>query len=340
MKEEWRSDSSRRDIPMFERILVPLDGSYLAERALSVAARLARASQGSIVVVRAASSAPTRTGREAHLAQAQAYLNLMLTYPIVHDLPVERVAHIGPAASTILATVDAHAIDLVVICSHGYTGMARAIMGSIAQEVIHQAPIPILLLHAEGPLPIRTHADVHCPPRILVGLDGSAYAKQALLPAAALIVALAAPAQGALHLTRVIAPAAYQQTSQPHQSLDDAIQKADRSLRRTIENMRDGFEVPVVADLGLQFTWSVAVGDDVAETLIHVAAHGEGRKEAEGKTWCDLIALATHGHTGLQQWALGSVTERCPSCHQTATLDRATPKERYARPRTGPSRGQ
>jgi nucleotide-binding universal stress UspA family protein len=294
---------------MFERILVPLDGSYLAERALAVAARLARASQGSIVVVRAASTALTRTGREALLAQAQEYLNQIPTFPTVHDLPVERVARLGPAASTILATVDSHAIDLVVMCSHGYTGMARTIMGSIAQEVIRQAPVPVLLLRAEGPLPTGTHADAHRPPRILVGLDGSAYAKQALLPAATLIGALAVPAQGALHLTRVITPSAYQQTSQPHQSLDDAIQKTDRSLRRTIENMRDGFEVPSIADLGLQFTSSVAVGEDVAETLLRVAEHGEGMNGSEGKTWCDLIALATHGHTGLHRWALGSVTE-------------------------------
>lgn len=295
---------------MFERILVPLDGSYLAERALAVAARLARASQGSIVVVCAASTALTRTGREALLAQAQAYLNQILTFPTVHDLPVERVARVGPAASTILATVDSHAIDLVVMCSHGYTGMARAIMGSIAQEVIHQAPVPVLLLGAEGPLPRGTHADVHCPPRILVGLDGSAYAKQALLPAATLIGALAAPAQGTLHLTRVITPSAYRQTSRPHQSLDDAIQKADRSLRRTIENMRDGFEVPSIADLGLQFTWSVAVGEDIAQTLLRVAEHGEGMEGSEGTSFCDLIALATHGHTGLHRWALGSVTEQ------------------------------
>jgi len=294
---------------MFERILVPLDGSYLAERACPVAARLARASHGSIVVVRAASTALTRTGREAHLAQAQEYLNQMLTFPTLHDLPVERVARLGPATSTILATVDSHAIDLVVMCSHGYTGMARAIMGSIAQEMIHQAPIPVLLLRAEGPLSTGIPADTRRPPRILVGLDGSTSAKRALLPAATLIAALAAPAQGALHLTRVITPSAYQQTSQYQQSLDDAIQKADRSLRRTIENIRNGFEVPSIADLGLQFTWSVAVGEDVAETLIHVAEHGEGREEAEGKTSCDLIALATHGHSGLHRWALGSVTE-------------------------------
>ncbi len=294
---------------MFERILVPLDGSYVAERALPIATRLARASHGSMVLVRAISSSRSRTIREAHLASAHTYLNQMPPLHTVHDLPVERVARLGSAASTILTTARSHAIDLIVMCSHGYTGMARTIMGSIAQEVIHQAPIPVLLLRAEGPLPTGTHADAHRPSRILVGLDGSAYAKRALLPAATLIALLAAPAQGAVHLTRVMTPSAYQRDSQSQQSFDDAIQQADRSLRQTIEKMRDEFEVPSIADLDLQFTWSVAIGEDVAETLIRVAERGEGVEGSEGTIFCDLIALATHGQSGLQRWALGSVTE-------------------------------
>jgi nucleotide-binding universal stress UspA family protein len=68
-------------------------------------------------------------------------------------------------------------------------------------------------------------------------------------------------------------------------------------------------EVPSIADGGLQFTWSVAVGEHVAETLIRVAEQGEGVEGSEGTIFCDLIALATHGQSGLQQWALGSVTE-------------------------------
>jgi len=295
---------------MFERILVPLDGSYVAERVLPVATRLARAFHGSMVLVRAVSSARSRTIREAHLASAHTYLNQMPPLHMGQDLPVERVARLGPATPTILATARAHTIDLIVMCSHGYTGMARTIMGSIAQEVIRQAPVPVLLLRAEGPLPTGTHLDPRRPLRILIGLDGSASAERALLPAATLIALLAAPAQGAVHLTRVLTPSAYLQGGQSHESLDDAIQQADRSLRQTVENMRDGSHVPSIADGGLQFTWSVAVGEDVAQTLIHVAEQSEGIEGSEGTTFCDLIALAAHGHSGLQRWALDSVTER------------------------------
>jgi nucleotide-binding universal stress UspA family protein len=73
--------------------------------------------------------------------------------------------------------------------------------------------------------------------------------------------------------------------------------------------MRDKFEVPSIADLDLQFTWSVAIGEDVAETLVRVAERGEGVEGSEGTIFCDLIALATHGQSGLQRWALGSITE-------------------------------
>ena len=295
---------------MFERILVPLDGSSVAERALPVTTRLAQASShGSIVLVRAVSSTQSRTIREAHLASAHKYLNQLLPLHMGHGLSIERVARLGPATSTILATAQAHATDLIVMCSHGYTGIARTILGSIAREVVYQSPLPILLLRAEGPLPTETHPDAHRTPRILVGLDGSAYAKQALLPAASLITALATPAQGAVHLTRVIIPSAYQHSGPFQQSLDDTIQKAERSLRRTIENIRDGFEVPSIAQLHLQFTCSVAVSEHVAESLIRVAEQGEGVEGSKETPFCDLIALSTHGHRGLHRWALGSVTE-------------------------------
>jgi nucleotide-binding universal stress UspA family protein len=299
----------RKDTTMFEHILVPLDGSSVAERALPVATRLAQASHGSIVLVRAVNSTQSRTIREAHLASAHKYLNQLLPLHMGQGLSIERIVRLGPATSTILATAQAHAIDLIIMCSHGYTGIARTILGSIAREVTHQSTVPILLLRAEGPLPTGTHPDAHRQHRILVGLDGSAYAKQALLPAASLIALLAAPAQGAVHLTRVITPSAYQQGGPFQQSLDDAIQKTEQNLCRTIENIRDGFEVPSIAQLDLQFTCSVAVSEQVAETLIRVAEQGEGGEGSKETPFCDLIALSTHGYSGLHRWALGSVTE-------------------------------
>jgi len=226
-----------------------------------------------------------------------------------HGLSIERVARLGPATSTILATAQASASDLIVMCSHGYTGIARTLLGSTAQEVIHQAPVPILLLRAEGPLPTGTHADTHRPLRILVGLDGSAYANRALPPAVSLIALLAAPAQGAVHLIQVIIPSAHQQGGQLQPSLDDTIQKAEQSLCRTIEQIRDGLEVPSIAQRDLQFTCSVVVSEQVAETLIHIAEQGEGGEESKRTPFCDLIALSTRGQSGLQRWVLGSITE-------------------------------
>jgi len=295
---------------MFQRILVPLDGSSLAEQALPVAACLARASHGSIVLVRAVNSAMTRAAREANLAHAQEYLDQISTVPPLHDISIETVARTGSAASTILATVHSHAIDLIVISSHGNKATARAVMGTTAQEVTHLATVPVLLLRAEAPLLAGTHSDGHRPLRILVGLDGSAHAKQALIPAATLIAALGAPAQGIVHLTRVITSSTYERAGQYHQRPEDAIQKAKQSLVKTVENIRDGFEAPSIAALGLQLTWSVALGSDVAETLIRVAEYGEG-VEGSGESPCyDIIALSTHGHSSLPRWAMGRVTEQ------------------------------
>src|SRR5947209_11737242 len=305
---------------MFQRILIPLDGSTRAERAIPVAARLAHASGGSVILVRVVSKSsglwPSVAERNtlaqrvlaADLAEAERYLGGVTTSPELEGVPTESVVRFGPTVSTILAVAAASQADLIAMCSHGYTGFKRRIMGSVAEKLAREAEVPVLVLREDGPVTGEAHPGATRPLRALVPLDGSAHAKAALEPAAYLLAALAGSAPGVLHLVRVVQPVT---TDIEEGGMLTASAKARRYLSATAEHIREGFVAPAVAQLNLDVTWSVAVDTYVAETLIRTAENAEaaeGREEMLGN--CDLIALATYGRDGLQRWVMASVTEQ------------------------------
>ena len=304
---------------MFRRILVPLDGSTRAERAIPVAARLAHTSGGSVILVRVVSkssglwpsASPQTTLAQqviaADRAEAEQYLSAVSTSLELEGVPTESVVRFGPTVSTLLAVADSSQADLIVLCSHSYTGITRRIMGSVAEKLAREASVPVLVLREDGPVPGETHPDATRPLRALVPLDGSAHAKAALEPAAYLIAALAGSAPGVLHLVRVVQPVI---AGSEEGGLLTESEKAKRYLSVTADHIREGFVAPAVAKLKLAVTWSVAIDTYVAETLIREA---ENRATAAGDAMlgdCDVIALATHGRDGLQRLVMGSVTER------------------------------
>ena len=301
---------------MFQRILVPLDGSARAEQAIPVAARLAHFSRGTVVLLRVVHFAtegvpyPTvdpstiRTIIDAELEEAKQYVRRMTRLSSLRDVHTETDVIIGSAATTILSEIETRHSDLIVMCSHGYTGIKRWVLGSVAEKVTHHAPVPVLVLregvgtppHAEGPM------------RALVPLDGSVQAKAALVPAAQLVAALAAPGPGALHLTRVVVLPDEAKISTSER--DAIMHKAKRYLGATAEHLREGLVASPVADLKLAITWSVTIDDDIASGIIRVAENGEDTQDTGVSGSSGLIAMATHGYSGFQCWTMGSVTER------------------------------
>jgi len=305
---------------MFQRILVPLDGSTRAERAIPVAARLAHASGGLVILMRVMNKSsrlwPSMALRttlaqraiDNELAEVEQYLSAIANSADLEGIPTETEARFGPTVSSILVVADATQADLIVLCSHGYTGMTRRIMGSVAERLAREASVPVLVLRDEGSVPGELSADSARPLRILVPLDGSAQAKSALEPAAFLAAALAGPASSVLHLLRVVQPV---NTSLEEGGMLTASEKARRYLSSTADHIRDGFVAPAVARFGLGVTWSVAVDTYVAESLVRIAENAETVEGFdEGLSGCNVIALATHGRDGLQRLVIGSVTER------------------------------
>lgn len=316
---------------MFQNILVPLDGSQRAEQAIPVAARLARASGGTVLlveIVRALAefeigATPLTTWAPAaktlERKQAAKYLEGIAASDDLAGVATETGVYAGPAAAMLLLVAQTRQTDLIVMTTRGLTGLARWALGSVAEKVAQESSIPVLLLHEhDSPgLPSSWQAG---PFSALVALDGSEFSEAALLPTARVVGALAAPEMGNLHLVRVLemvdaATMEEEEVVQPdalQTAQEWALQQAKDYLAATATRMREMNDIP-----SLNVSWSVVVNpqfgryeSDVASAILRAAEDGEPVKGATAPTRCSLVAMATHGRSGLSHWVLGSVTQR------------------------------
>ncbi len=144
---------------MFKRILVPLDGSERAEQALPVAARMARGSGGSVILLQVvditASSygyvAPPLIGShiETSLNEARKYLTDVTTSEMFNGVPTEIYLPFGSVTSQILLVADSSQADSIVLTSQGLTGVTRWVLGSVAEYIVRHASLPVLLLQRQ-----------------------------------------------------------------------------------------------------------------------------------------------------------------------------------------------
>ncbi|MBI3928217.1 MAG: universal stress protein [Armatimonadetes bacterium] len=175
---------------MLRSILVPVDGSNLSEKALEIAAPITAAGGvGKLTLLRVRRFPWQEQGsgadpRMSHLPDAgecvELYLNrlhalLEARYP---DLDVGLETRAGDPADCIAAYARKTGQDLIVMTSHGRTGPGRWLFGSVAGKLLGIAPCALMILPAAS--------QVSAPRRILVPLDGSSLAEQALVPAAQL----------------------------------------------------------------------------------------------------------------------------------------------------------
>lgn len=177
------------------QILVPLDGSELAEKALPHAIALARATSGGITLLRVVppitfidpvggALPPSPALWEVWAAEPQLardYLQAVADKLRDTELVVQTTVLEGNPASEIVSYAEEHPeVSRVVMFSHGRSGLGRWIMGSVAEKVLHASPVPLLVVRpesdgrGEGALAIPEYK------MILVPLDGSELAEQAL----------------------------------------------------------------------------------------------------------------------------------------------------------------
>lgn len=310
---------------MFQRILVPLDGSARAERAIPLAARLARASGGSITLFRALSFPPELVSYIAfepiaispfvniERAKARDYLDHLAQTSLLTGIPVETEAVVMDIAPAILTAIDEHHSDLVVMSSHGYTGMKHWVMGSIAEKMARLSPVPILMQRDESP-DLASALASEGSLQALIPLDGSRRAEEAIVPVGQLVAALSTSAQGSLHLLRIVVTPAHDLSG--YSAGEAILQAAKEYIRAMLKRLRAGQFASSLSGLSLSFSGSVTIDGDIAAGIARVAESGESAGSGDFLEGTDtvqpsrLIAMATHGYGGLQLLTMGSITGR------------------------------
>lgn len=153
---------------MYSKILVPLDGSGLAERAIQHAVEVARGTGAEIILLRVIQAPlgkiPEVGQSEENVsireiaAQSTAYLEKIASKITEEGVKVRFVVLEGAADSAILGFAHKENVDILVMSTHGRTGLSKAIMGSVAEKVMLTTKKPVMLVKPEK-FPLAHHID-------------------------------------------------------------------------------------------------------------------------------------------------------------------------------------
>ncbi|MGZ8532100.1 MAG: universal stress protein [Candidatus Binatia bacterium] len=272
---------------MYKKILVPLDGSKLAEQVLPYARSLAGAYGAAVTLLRV--SDPDARLPFSASQSASDYLNY--TAASLQPLSVESLEKIGKPAEVIVDSAAAGSNCLIAMATHGVTGPRRWFLGSVASKVVQSAANPILLIRPmEEGLPPATITLK----RVVVPLDGSGLAEKVLPHVASLARKLKLEVQ----LVRAYAP-----PPDAYLVADGVIDQGPAQFRRSMheecEKYLDGKVAGLRAD-GVDPVTATVIEGDAANEIVELAA---GSPQS-------LIAMSTHGRSGVGRWVLGSVAER------------------------------
>ena len=285
---------------MFSHLLVPLDGSGLAETTLPYVGALAHVPGEPVrvtllhLIERGAPSSVHGARHLTTIAEAEAYLTEIAATFQRDEIAVDTHVDTNEGNDTAGRIVDHAAemgIDLVVLSAHGRSGLGRWLFGSIAQKVLAVGIAPVLMV-----VPAKRGAPPPSVARVLVPLDGSAEAEVALPYARGMVGATG----GTLHLVYAVprvesltggraAVARYSPTASAAM-LDEAEEGATAYVRDLADRLRAD-HVAVQATI---------VRDDPATAIV----------EAAGRIHADLIVMASHGRAGIAGAWAGSVSSK------------------------------
>lgn len=291
---------------MKDQLLVPLDGSMLAEVILPHAVTLALASSLSLVLLRSVplpfaldsvawSLPPSSVNVEQWDLEANGagkYLERIATRLREAGVEVETEVIRDEPARAILAYAEHHpSVKLVAMSTHGRSGLGRWFYGSVAESVLHACPVPLLLVHAHEFENVQTDEEVHVRvadyKTILVPLDGSPFAEQALdkacvlagVTGAGMVLVTAVPDEPVFNVIS--------QTEAGEGRMEAECLELDLYLDRIADRLKsEGLRVATRLQYGVPSNTILQMSEQVG---------------------ADLIVMATHGRGGLQRLWLGSV---------------------------------
>jgi len=276
---------------MYERILVPTDGSEHARRAAEHAFSIAETLDATVSVLGVADMYEAAGPFDAG-GVSQEYVDRIAEDSRAHvddvaemadGVPVETHVEVGTPRKAILTFADEHDADLIVVGTHGRSGVRRLVAGSVAEYVVRHADVPVLTARATDP-PTTTDYE-----HILVPTDGSTCAAVATEPA----VTLAAAYEATVHALYVVDVEAVTDASDTAAVTNIVDHYESVGERATAEIERAG------EDAGVDVVTAIEEGTSVDTLLAYTDDHD-----------VDLVTMGTHGRDGLQRVILGSTTER------------------------------
>lgn len=300
-------------ITMYSKIIVPLDGSDLSEQSLPYAQLVARSLGVPIELVQAYDILPASllggqnrqavatTLEEGSRASALVSMESQRRRLEGEGHDVSAVAQRGPAGDVIVAIAGADPTALVVMSTHGRSGISRWVMGSVTDKVLHTTPNPMLIVRANVMGPASPETSLK---NVVVPLDGSPLSELAIPHAISVAGALSAgitmlritPTEG--HYRQQINLATPEMGAVPDFNLADPDELAAEDATEAsayLDDVRNRMRIDHAHGVATERQ----VSDNIAQTIIERAS-----------VQPSLVAMTTHGRSGVGRMVLGSVTDR------------------------------
>jgi nucleotide-binding universal stress UspA family protein len=284
---------------MFGHILIPLDGSPLAECVLPHVVAVARAFEAQVTVLQVLERppvvGPTRSvdplGWTMVKSEAEAYLNGVVLRLQEVDLRVDSVLLEGNAAESVIQFAHDNVVDLIMLSSHGRSGLSGWNVSSVVQKILVRSYLPTMIIRAYQPTsPELTGLRYR---RILVPLDCSQRA-ECVLPVVTSLADFHDPQLLFVHIVRK--PEIPQRTPPTVEDLELADQITQRNREEAGKYLNQ--IQPQMISSAFNVRTCMAVSENVAATLHEMT-------EAEN---VDLVVLSAHGQSFVPNWPFGGAT--------------------------------
>ncbi len=289
---------------MYSKILVPLDGSSFAEQIVPVARLISERYQIPVELLRMTITDVSRYSGSARINDN--YLKETAAKHFSSSIRVTTSTEAGDAAQVIVDRAKNDPSCLIAMATHGMSGTRRWILGSVTSKVVQSAANPLLLIRPTESFDARARFRLD---RVFVPLDGSILAEKTVPHACALGKRLNVE----IHLVRV-----YSLPMDSYVVADGVIAQGPAQYREKLEKEAETYLAGKVAGLqaaGLEHVVALVVEGDSAGEIIDLAR----------KTPHSLIAMSTHGRSGIGRWVLGSIAEKViQHAHSPVLLIRAT----------------
>jgi len=286
---------------MYRHILVPLDGSELAEQVVPYARLLGKGLKATVDLLRVTEPVPENVGdilrgKYPHeisaglQSQAKKYLEGLASPLTRAGLRTSQAVQEGSAADLIVSQAERQPDTLIAMSTHGRSGITRWVMGSVTDKVLHATSNPLLIIRPRDGLAPGAEARIE---NIIAPVDGSDIAEQALPHVTAMAKALGAK----VTLVRVVPTTGYYlgMMDYPSAAYEELLQAEEDTATEYLDQVSARLKNEGVSVAGTRVGRGDAAGAilDLAQATVN-----------------SLVVMTTHGRSGVGRWVLGSVADR------------------------------